>query len=263
MTMPAEGLGLLLNERVVNMPPELAPSILSNLRDDVKWASSSAKVAAADRARFASLSHLLIVAPCWIERGAKDSDTSINSGAKVQYYHWEDGHFEKHAVLKFDFAVSSTGGKSAGPDAAPVGATSSAPSSSSAGAGKKRRAPTKPADDDDEDEEDGGAGSGSGSRVSLRAPQLRRVMIVPISALNAVATSTAAQAEQAREEEERVRKEQVKKLLSSSTSSSGTAAAAGTAQASHPGTGKWMKGGMKGTGKAAGGGSSSQGKGRK
>ncbi len=58
-------LGLLLNERVLNMPPEIAPSLHESMLEDIKWAQTNVATGERNVYRF---DHLLLVAPCWSEK---------------------------------------------------------------------------------------------------------------------------------------------------------------------------------------------------
>jgi len=83
----AAGAALLLNERVMNLPPELAPRIQSNLVEDLEWAVAHAP-SEADRAIFAGVRHVLVLAPCFAERAARPpkagcgSSTTVGAGKK-------------------------------------------------------------------------------------------------------------------------------------------------------------------------------------
>lgn len=56
-------LGLLLNERVVNMPPEIAPALHNSLLQDVAWAQN--KSSNPDAYKF---DYVLVLSPCWVEQ---------------------------------------------------------------------------------------------------------------------------------------------------------------------------------------------------
>ena len=75
----ASGLGLLVNERVVNMPPELAPAIHESLGRDCEWARAHAEPEGA-RAAFGGLRTLLLLSPCFSER-ASGADIAHRVGA--------------------------------------------------------------------------------------------------------------------------------------------------------------------------------------
>lgn len=64
------GLGLLLNERLVNMPPELAPALHESLAADLAWATANAG-APGHREAFAGLKALLLLSPCFSERASQ------------------------------------------------------------------------------------------------------------------------------------------------------------------------------------------------
>ncbi len=114
------------------------------------------------------------------------------ASSTVHYYHFEDALFAAEAVATFEYPVAvrhdTVVGASAGP---------SRPKVASAGAGA----------------EAGAEGEVESSGSTLRAPQLRRVFLVPFSALRKVADAARAQVDAAAMEEERTRKAAAAKLL--------------------------------------------------
>jgi protein BCP1 len=202
---PDPGIGLLLNERVVNMPPELAPSILDALCTDIEWARTSGPEE--DRHWYATLSYLLVQAPCWGERTAATGKVRAAAAAAgegeagdaplplplpsaasstVHYYHFEDALFEAEALATFEYPVAVRFDT--------VVAASSAPPPRAKAGGESE-----------------GATEQSGS--TLRAPQLRRVFLVPFSALRRVADAAKAQVAAAAAAEEVTRAAAEAKLL--------------------------------------------------
>lgn len=225
----SSGLGLLVNERVLNMPPELAPALLDNLLKDIEWAKE--KAIESERQLY-DFKHFLFVSPCWLEKATPDavharqqavadakqiakmmsgaashassskqhkhasaaasssssSSASDNidptSGQLINYYHFEE-------ELLVSEALESSSPSTAGAAAASSSSSSSAAAFSftfhvastsnvdtgavsggaGAGAGSKRKGA---ANDDDED---------AGAQKSLRAPQARRVTVLPVAAL--------------------------------------------------------------------------------
>jgi hypothetical protein len=211
-------LGLLLNERVVNMPPELAPPLHDALAKDL------ATPAAAAAAGVSAVTHVLLIAPCWLERATPEAVAAhaahtaevqavaarIMGGSKkkagggagaggggggggggaagggggggagggapdaiVHYYHFEEELLaaEADAAVMFHVAVDD-------PVAAAAAAAAGAGGAGGGAAGKKRKA--------SDGDGDGGAGGNDGdgdARRSLRVPQARRILLVPVAAL--------------------------------------------------------------------------------
>ena len=145
-----DSLGLLLNERLLNMPPELAPALWDCLRQDLDWVRAKSALAQ-DRETFSKVRHLLVVSPCW-ESGpgpggaaaAAAAGAGAGAGADApadasSFLHFEEALLQREATLSFTYAVA--------------------------------------------DAEAAAASGGGGRARSLRAPQSRRVTVFPADAL--------------------------------------------------------------------------------
>ncbi len=211
---PDSGAALFVNERVVNMPPELAPPLQEALVRDLE----AARKAAAGKAPLYDFKHLIMVSPCWTEKAtpqavearqqalsdarevarllggggkkggaagaaaaaasaaAVAASSSSSSSATVDergmlthFYRFEEEVYADAAVSTFSFPVAADENVTL----VPAGAGAASSSSSAAGAGKKRKAGA----DAPGEEEDGE------TRRNLRAPQVRRVLVVPAAAI--------------------------------------------------------------------------------
>lgn len=70
--------GLLLNQRMVNIPPHVVPPMHDCLLKDLQWARKN-EISAEHRDQF-KLASFLVVSPCFFERQSKDSTASGAGG---------------------------------------------------------------------------------------------------------------------------------------------------------------------------------------
>ena len=138
-------LGLLVNERMLNVPAELSPILIENLERDLQWVKNESALKE-DRSTFSSLSHVLLLAPCWMdatpnEELSKSSSSSVaTTAARSNFLHYEEEIFAQEALLDFEVKEG-------------LSVSSSSSSSSSKGSS------------------------------SLRRPQSKRVIVLPLSVL--------------------------------------------------------------------------------
>lgn len=73
--------GLLLSQRILNIPDHLVPKIYENLREDIRWASG--KEGGVDEAtrKLFDMKRLLLVAPYSLRHVAKDKVSNSSSGS--------------------------------------------------------------------------------------------------------------------------------------------------------------------------------------
>ena len=117
--------GILVNERYVNMPPEITPVIHRQLVEDLKWSKEKLEPPSA-RAQW-NLKRLLIVSRCFVD-GASQSSGKSNKKKKrkrrrkknsaagqkdeeplVYFLKYEDEIFQKNAIFSFMFDASRVG----------------------------------------------------------------------------------------------------------------------------------------------------------
>ncbi|KAA0150263.1 hypothetical protein FNF31_07071 [Cafeteria roenbergensis] len=161
---------ILLSERMVNFPPELAPAIFESLLEDVNWARDQRRAAAQSGSTPAGADPqwVLCLAPCYVDDRTE----------QVHHLHFEDELLHASAVLSFDVR----------------GPTAEAPAASAAAAaGSAAAASSGDAEDSDED-----AGMSS---TPNSVQQLRRVFVFPAEALRAAVTGMASMVVSAREME--------------------------------------------------------------
>ena len=210
-------LGLLLNERIFNMPPELAPAVHDSLLQDLAWAKVHAPGDC--RVAFQDVTQVLVVAPCWLEAaggaaagsaaaGGGGSAGALGGGAVppgylAHYLRFEEALWAGEATARFAFAVAAPaeGGAAAGGGGGGGGGEAEAPSVGGAGAvggggggGGRKARKRKGGQEGGEDMEEEAAPS-----AALHAPQVRHVMLVPIAALPRAAAAMASQVEAAKE----------------------------------------------------------------
>lgn len=70
--------GLLLNQRMVNIPPHVVPPMHDCLLKDLQWARKN-EISAEHRDQF-KLASFLVISPCFYERQSKDSTASGAGG---------------------------------------------------------------------------------------------------------------------------------------------------------------------------------------
>ena len=143
-----DSLGLLVSERMLNVPAELAPTLAENLCADLAWAREKSALAE-DREAFGRVKHLLLLAPCWAPPADVLPGTGAGAGARTgtgagaalathSFLHFEEQCYAAEATADFSFAEDAP-------------AAASAPASA---AGK-----------------------------ALRSPRSRRVLVLPAAAL--------------------------------------------------------------------------------
>jgi len=151
-------LGLMINERMLNVPAELSPVLVENLERDLRWVKNESALKE-DRSIFSALTHILLLAPCWTDVTPKITSSASSSViSKSNFLHFEEQVFAKESVIDFEIKDIST-------------TTSSSSSSSNKGTS------------------------------SLRRPQSKRVIVMPLSVLTKCVTETKRLVEIAEKEE--------------------------------------------------------------
>lgn len=156
-------LGLLLNDRLVNVPPDVVPPLLSALCDDLQWAAENEETSELRDA--VKYGQYLLVARCFRD---KKSETPGALG----YYRFEEELLEKRATLAFTLSP---------PKEAP----------------RKEYTDEEVRKSKDSGAAEGGAGSGASGAPQTedsqreREREVRRLMVVPASALAEVADEAA------------------------------------------------------------------------
>ena len=121
-------LGLMINERMLNVPAELSPVLVENLERDLLWVKNESALKE-DRSIFSALTHILLLAPCWTDVTPKTTASS-SVIAKSNFLHFEEEIFAKESVIDFEVNDIST-------------TTTSTTSSSSKGSSSLRRPQSK------------------------------------------------------------------------------------------------------------------------
>lgn len=110
--LQAPSTGLLLNERMLNMPPEMAPSLHQCLCDDLAWASKEAEPKGAF-----SFKQLVLLSPRFkMSVVEEESPAAAGSTAPAKrmkgapssdlhFYKWEEGLIAEKASLQFTFGI--------------------------------------------------------------------------------------------------------------------------------------------------------------
>ena len=120
--------GILLKERLINFPPELAPNIHKVLVDDVKWSSSDDyEPDEGEKREDYSFEYILLLSSFEVEGSSKTTDNAESSeqspegiGLKKKrklekqqmkasrvYLHWEDEMFMERAIFSHSWQNSS------------------------------------------------------------------------------------------------------------------------------------------------------------
>ena len=180
-------LGLLLNERIFNMPPEIAPPLHDALLQDVAWAKESAPREV--RADFHGVTRVLCIAPLWLERpeggggGAGGAPAPaceppgvVPPGWAAHYFRFEEELWAREATFSVAFPVASRVTDAALTSASEESAGAAASASAAAAAGGAPRGKKRKAGE-------GSGGGGGDAEAALRVPEIRRVMLFPVDAL--------------------------------------------------------------------------------
>lgn len=94
-------MGILLNERMRNFPPEVMPYLFESLGKDVKWALENS--ATKDAFQY---EYMLVIAPCFYEKTElkrKSKKMKLNTDAGTcLFFHFEDELIKKVPVCFSD-----------------------------------------------------------------------------------------------------------------------------------------------------------------
>lgn len=111
-----KNVGLLVNERLINMPPTIVPDLHGQLPDDLEFTKEQDDIE--EPAEF-DYDYLLVLTKFTIPNEIVDSIKKGKQAAVEHrlYYRWEDQVFEPHAAISFNFLstfkeVSKEGKKS-------------------------------------------------------------------------------------------------------------------------------------------------------
>ena len=106
-------MGLILTERLVNVPPEVVPPMYNLLFEEIAWALE-------DKEPY-TFSHYLIVSKTYTEvvssldqeesRPQKKSKKGKGGGSEVFYFHPEDEVLQRHSVGYGSFEYTKQGGE--------------------------------------------------------------------------------------------------------------------------------------------------------
>jgi protein BCP1 len=104
--LSTKSVGLVVNERMVNLPYQLVPAIHSALHEDIEWAIENEDTPEL-RASF-QFDYFLLLASCAVEKsgsggkGSKKTKTAYEQTAKF-FHNFEDEFLEQEAELSFSF----------------------------------------------------------------------------------------------------------------------------------------------------------------
>ena len=97
--------GWMMNERIVNIPQQLAPPLHAMLLDDVKWARENPEECGHDVETF-DFQYALVMSPAVTQAADSSSKKKRDS---VLYVRPEEEELLSHATVSFDFSPSSGG----------------------------------------------------------------------------------------------------------------------------------------------------------
>lgn len=106
---PGEGVGLLINERMINFPPQLVPNMLDSLCQDMAWALDNAENEQ-EAAEF-RFDHLVVVSPCSEEVDASAGSHALSADPEaadagptaVYFDRFEEEFLAEGAKVSFSF----------------------------------------------------------------------------------------------------------------------------------------------------------------
>lgn len=103
-----KSVGLLVNERMVNLPYQLVPAIHSALHEDIEWAIANEETA--ELRKSFEFDYFLVLASCAVESSGSGSGKSKGKKTKTQYeqtvklfHNFEDEFLEQEADVAFAF----------------------------------------------------------------------------------------------------------------------------------------------------------------
>eukprot|EP00455_Lapot_gusevi_P018379 TRINITY_DN20028_c0_g1_i4.p1 TRINITY_DN20028_c0_g1~~TRINITY_DN20028_c0_g1_i4.p1 ORF type:complete len:235 (+),score=46.74 TRINITY_DN20028_c0_g1_i4:78-707(+) len=100
-------LGLILHDRLINMPIELVPMLHQALVDDIDWAVQNEETEE-EKNSFKFENFLVITRIYQPESGKKKKSKKQNETEEMIFFKFEDEFYYKHATLTFTFPVSHT-----------------------------------------------------------------------------------------------------------------------------------------------------------
>lgn len=106
--LSSKSVGLLVNERMVNLPYQLVPAIHSALHEDIEWAIENEETP--ELRRSFQFDYFLVLSSCSVEKSGASGSKNKGKKAKTQYeqtakfYHnFEDEFLEQEADVAFAF----------------------------------------------------------------------------------------------------------------------------------------------------------------
>eukprot|EP00916_Digyalum_oweni_P002651 GHVL01004804.1.p1 GENE.GHVL01004804.1~~GHVL01004804.1.p1 ORF type:complete len:303 (+),score=83.88 GHVL01004804.1:26-910(+) len=112
MEDPKNNLGLIINERVTNLPNDLIPSLWGSLEEDITWSQNvkDCNEEEEKEKKFYYFSHYILLTCFFLEDSnktmKKDDSNSVKTAAR-QYPHFEDEFFVKEKILEIVYPIHS------------------------------------------------------------------------------------------------------------------------------------------------------------
>jgi len=98
-------IGLLINERMINLPPQLVPTLHNQLCEDVKWVKEQNN----EDSQAFNLRYILVLSKCYKDsQQPKKRTKTMNTFEDYIFQKFEDFVFLQKALYKFSFSASST-----------------------------------------------------------------------------------------------------------------------------------------------------------
>ncbi|KAK8803291.1 hypothetical protein WA158_000985 [Blastocystis sp. Blastoise] len=96
--------GILINERMINFPPQLIPNMFSSIHEDIKWATTDKDVQNKELFKFKTI---IVISPCYKPANEKKNKKQKNQteNQKTLFSHFEDEAIQNHAIMNFSFGV--------------------------------------------------------------------------------------------------------------------------------------------------------------
>lgn len=106
--LKSKAVGLLINERMVNLPYQLVPAIHSALHEDIEWAIENEETE--ELRNSAKFDYFLVLSSCSVEKSGTANGKGKGKKAKTQYeqtakffHNFEDEFLEQEADVAFSF----------------------------------------------------------------------------------------------------------------------------------------------------------------
>lgn len=106
-----QSLGLIVNERMINIPPQLAPPLHKQLFDEINRSVKEDKGQNPTSKPPFEFDNYLVITSCFLEKGKKGNSKKGKGNAEDIYYvKPEDAVYAQEASLSFKFQVPNTSG---------------------------------------------------------------------------------------------------------------------------------------------------------